>query len=61
LSYLIKIPECWRGGWKGEGRGGWEGEEEEGGVGGGRWIGGEGADGERETGEALSMHGSRKK
>lgn len=60
MSYLIKIPECWR-----EGGGGWvrvvcgvEGEEwregEE-----GRWKGG--ADGERETGDALSMHGSRKK
>lgn len=26
-----------------------------------RWVAGGGADGERETGDALSMHGSRKK
>lgn len=50
---------------RGEGGGGGGGRRE--GVGGRRGEGGEGlvgkggADGERETGDALSMHGSRKK
>lgn len=44
-----------------EGEGGRDGGGGEGGGVGGRWEVEGGADGERETGDALSMHGSRKK